>query len=425
MDLLSLQMLLTPLGQQVLAAAQSLEPREANFLRNFTILRRSYPDDLARSALEIAILRREAASKFPQAGAMYFTRPALEQASSHAISTYRAGRYTSFERILDLGCSVGGDTLALADVAQTIGVDLDPLRLRMAHLNLQAALPSPGFERDSAPSESDVHFIQADLRQTLPVHLSAPQAIFFDPARREAGRRIRSVERYQPPLGIIQSWVEHTPAIGVKISPGVDLAEIQNFDAELEFISSKGELKEAVLWLGPLMTARRRATLLPGPFTLASEAQDVDPQNPLADNAPPLPLSDPLGYLYEPDPAVLRAGLVRSLGAKLDSAQLDPDIAYLTCMRPVETPFARGFLVEDWLPFNLKRLRATLRERGIQQVTVKKRGSPISPEALIHDLHLQPGSGSSPGSASSPDERVIVLTHLRGKPIALICVPII
>ncbi len=76
-------------------------------------------------------------------------------------------------------------------------------------------------------------------------------------------------------------------------------------------------------------------------------------------------LSEPQAYLYEPDPSVLRAGLVRTLGLQLEAAQLDPDIAYLTSDRLVETPFAKAYQVEDWLPFNLKRLRSLLRrERG-------------------------------------------------------------
>jgi hypothetical protein len=60
----------------------------------------------------------------------------------------------------------------------------------------------------------------------------------------------------------------------------------------------------------------------------------------------------------------------------------------------------------------LKRWRAFLRERKVGKVVVKKRGSPLQPEALIQDLRLQ-------GEA----ERVIVLTHLRGRPIVVVCYP--
>jgi hypothetical protein len=185
--------------------------------------------------------------------------------------------------------------------------------------------------------------------------------------------------------------------MGVKISPGVKLDELAGYEAEVEFISLDGELKEAVLWFGPLKTAHRRATLLPGPYTLTAAPDSL------------LPIREPQAFLYEPDPAILRAGLVTTLGAQLNAAQLDPDIAYLTSEKLQTTPFARAWAVEDWFPFQLKRLRAYLRERNIGNVTVKKRGSPLVPEALIRDLKL-----------SGENECTIFLTHLRGKAIVVI-----
>jgi hypothetical protein len=241
-------------------------------------------------------------------------------------------------------------------------------------------------------------FIQADLASPLPLSTTpSPLALFFDPSRRAGGRRLFSVRSYQPPLSIIAEWLPVFPALGVKVSPGVQLDELAGYDAEIEFISLEGELKEAVLWFGPLKTVPHRATLLPGPHTLVA-AHDAH-----------LPIQEPQAYLYEPDPAVLRAGLVATLGARLNAAQLDPDIAYLTSDQLQPTPFARAWVVEAWFPFQLKRLRAYLRERNVGVVTVKKRGSPLEPEALINDLRL-----------SGEGERTIFLTHLRGRPIVVI-----
>jgi SAM-dependent methyltransferase len=376
--------LLTENGQWALESAMAFEPREKDFLGDFQMLAKGFPRELARAALETAILRREAAIKFPQAEKMYFTREALEQASSWEVAEYRAGRYRGFEHVLDLGCSIGGDTLALSQVTQTTGIDLDPLRLAIAQQNAKALGVSPSF-------------IQAVLHR-LPVRLSfGSEVAFFDPSRRKDQQRAFSVGDYFPPLSIIKAWLPELPALGVKISPGVDLAEIEAYDCEVEFISLKRELKEAVLWFGELKTAFRRATLLPGLHTL------------VADTIPQLPLSPPRAYLYEPDPAILRAGLVTVVGAQLDAAQLDPQIAYLTSNTLTESPFARAWGVEDWMPFQLKRLRAYLRERNVGQVTVKKRGSPLVPEALIRDLRLE-----------GEEKKTLFLTQMEGKPIVVV-----
>ncbi len=390
MDVVLFRQLLTDFGQEVLHAAQALAPREADFLRDYQILCRRYPAELARAALETAILRREAAEKFPFAEKMYFTRQALEQATPFEVSTYRAGRYREFSWVADLGCSLGGDTLALAQVALTAGLDRDRLRLEMARENLKAA--------DLA---GRAHFVEADLGNGLPLAAKSGAALFFDPSRREGRRRAYSIRHYSPPLTIVQRWLPDFSALGVKVSPGVQLAELTPFDAEVEFISLKGELKEAVLWFGPLKSAARRATILPGAYTMTNGA-----------GFDALPLSEPQRYLYEPDPAIIRAGLVVDLGAILKASQLDKDIAYLTAQDCVSTPFARVWSIEAWLPFALKRLRSYLRERRVGKVVVKKRGSPLEPLELIRKLNLR-----------GDNERVVVLTHLKGKPIVIICLP--
>jgi hypothetical protein len=380
--------LLTREGQWAIESAAAFEPREKDFLQDFQMLAKRFPRELARAALETAILRREATAKFPQADKMYFTREALEQATSWEIAAYRAKRYTDFDKIFDLGCSIGADTLALGKIAPTIGIDRDLLRLAIARQNAKNL---------NVPAA----FIQANLHH-LPFKSGASNntAIFCDPARRQDHRRAFSVEHYSPPLSIISTWLPYMPAIGVKVSPGVNLEELSGYDCEIEFISLNGELKEALLWFGPFKTANRRATLLPGPHTLTAEDQ------------PQLPLSEPKAYIYEPDPAILRSGLVATFGVQLNAAQLDPEIAYLTADQYTPTPFGRAWEVEDWIPFQLKKLRAALRERNVGPITVKKRGSPITPEELIRDLRLN-------GEA----EKTLFLTQMQGKPIVVITKP--
>lgn len=382
MQLEDFNQLLTREGQWALESALAFQPREKDFLGDFKMLSKRFPRELARAALETAILRQEAERKFPHemASAMYFTRQALEQATSWQVASYRAQRYAGYDHVYDLGCSVGGDTLALATVTRVTGVDMDPLRLAMAQANAQAL----GLRAD---------FIEADLQEfPLVAPADGKTALFFDPPRRAEHRRAYSVADYTPPLSIINEWLPRFPALGVKVSPGVQLDELAGYNCEIEFISLDGGLKEAVLWFGPLKTTGKRATLLPGPVTLTAEVQQ------------PLPLSEPRAYIYEPDAAILRAGLVEAVGAQLGATQLDPEIAYLTADTLVETPYVRAWGVEGWMPFQLKRLRAALRDRNVGRVTVKKRGSPLTPEELIQGLRLE-----------GEEERVLFLTQVGGK----------
>jgi hypothetical protein len=387
MDLPLFQILLSPPGQQALQEACALAPTEAAFLRCITQLEKNFPRDLARAALETVLWRARARTKFRRADQMYFTRESLEQASGEIISTYRAEKLSSFTQIADFGCGIGGDTLSLAQHSRVLAVDLDPVRLAMAGENAKAC----GVAENVLFQEGDV------TRLPFP----EVQAVFFDPARRDAGKRYLGVNQYQPPLSVVDTWFPYTRAIGVKIAPGVALAEIQPLDCEAEFISVEGELKECVLWFGPLQTTRRRATILPRRLSMTIVGE------------PPAPrISGPGRYLHEPDPAVLRAGLVTLLAEQLDAWQLDAEIAYLTSDRPTPTPFARLFQIEEALPFHLKHLRDRLRRLNVGQLVIKKRGSAIDPNALYKQLKL-----------AGTESRILFLTRVSGKPFALICQP--
>jgi len=382
-----LNFLLSSEGQQLLSELAQERFGDADHLRLASKLRRQVGQARAHALLETSLLRRRATEKFQRAHEMYFTRQALEQSSAEIVAGYRASRFaqTGFEKVADLGCGIGGDSLALATKALVIGVDQDLLRLAMARENVRIHGLSGRFWP-----------LQANLSELDPL---PAEAIFADPGRRtENGRRIYSVHEYRPPLNVFARWRKAVPHLAVKISPGVDYEELPA-GAEVEFISVNGGVREAVLWFGALRsTAGRRATLLPQGATMSDESLEEE-----------VIASRPRAYLYEPDGAVIRAHLVEQLAQRLGASKIDADIAYLTSDSYQPTPFGRCYHIEDSFPFGLKRLRQYLRERGIGQVTVKKRGSPLDPDRLRQQLRLR-------GEYSC----VVFLTRVLGEPSVLI-----
>lgn len=368
----------------VLAEVAALDLRPAQTLAVLTRLRKNYPADIAAAALETTVLRQKAIHKFSRADQMFLTSDALQQATHEVVAQYHARLLAPFTTLADLGCSIGGDLIHMAQQADTVGIDRDPVRLLMARHNVRVY---------GAAAE----VVQADLTRPLPLHQI--EAAFFDPARRDESRRIFSVQDYMPPLDQVLSWPFR--AVLVKISPGVQLEELAHLPCGIEFVSYAGDLKEALLHLGDLRFAGLRATCLPDGGTLYPQQLD----------APPV-IDQPRRYLYEPDPAVIRAGLFGELLAhlKLEAYRLDETIAYLTGDEPINTPWLRWWSIDAWLPFNLKKLRSLLAEAGVGSVTVKKRGSPITPEELQKQLKLKKGERHA----------VVTLTRLQGQPIVLI-----
>ena len=401
MNLETFNWLLTSDGQALLAEAMTCDLSDTAQLRELTRLRRQATPERAAAVYETAVLRWRAAAKFGAAESLYFTREALEQASGERIAGYRAGRYQSYGTVADLCCGAGGDTLALAGVANVIAVDRDPLRLAMAAANARAL----GLA-------DRINFVEADLQQEPAPDVAA---IFFDPARRNAGRRVFALSDYRPPVALARRWRERVPAVGIKVAPGVtdeDIAALDDPALEVEFISVDGELKEALLWHGPLATPGRRATLLTDGRRTTDDDTDHDSRFTIHNSQFTIQpaLSAPSSYLYEPDPAVIRAHVIGQLANQLGAAQIDRAIAYLTADRAIETPFARCWRVIEWLPWNLKRLRVRLRALDAGAVTVKKRGSPLDTDALARQLC---GDGSH--------ALVVVLTRVADQPAALIC----
>ncbi len=117
-------------------------------------------------------------------------------------------------------------------------------------------------------------------------------------------------------------------------------------------------------------------------------------------------------YLYEPDGAVIRAGLVTAVAAGVNGGLVDEHIAYVTSDESFRTPFARGYRVIEELPYREKQLRAALRERGVGRLTIKKRGVDVVPEQLRKRLDLH-----------GEQEATIVLTRVAGSGVALLVAP--
>jgi len=385
----SLGWLATASGREAVAEAEALQPSPETFLHVSQQLARRWPERLARLAVDQAVLRRRAASKFPRAGEMIFLREPLEQATGHRVAAYHATRLANLSPCFDLGCGIGGDSLALAEHGPVVAIDRDLLRLRV----LQANASGLGLGARVVPLLGDL---------THPGwRLPRKAGAFADPARRRGGRRVHDSSRYEPPLDTLVHLAGNVDGMGIKVSPAIDRREIAGLKAEVEFISDGGELKECVLWFGSLRSAASRATLLPGGDTLTGPEAPEEAASPVR------------AYLYEPDPAILRAGLVRRLGQAMGARQVDPALALLTADARLETPFADAYGVIDVLPFSEKGLRLELRRRGVGRVTLKKRGSAVDTEALGRRLRLT-GDG----------EATVLLTRLLGRPLAILVEPL-
>ncbi|WP_422751190.1 THUMP-like domain-containing protein [Micromonospora sp. WMMD1219] len=395
MDLDQLAALRTPEGSAALAAAERVAGGDP--LAAAAALRSAgLPGGLAAAALTQAELRRRAAGKFGAAAAgMFLTRAGLEQATRRVVADRRAARLRAagVTTLADLGCGLGADALAAARAGiRVYAVEADPVTATMAAANAEAA----GL----------ADLVTVSCGDATAFDVTGVDAVFCDPARRRAGtgRRVFDPNAYSPPWDFVTGLATRVPRTVVKVAPGLDHALIPG-GAEAEWVSVDGDLVEAALWCGELAEVPRRATVLRERDDAVSLLTGTGAQE--------APVGPVRRFLYDPDPAVVRAHLVAELATDLDATLADASIAYLYGDEARPTPFARCLEITDVLPFSLKRLRALLRERRVGRVEIRKRGSALEPEKLRRDLRL-----------SGDEAAGLALTRVAGAPMVLVCRPV-
>jgi hypothetical protein len=327
------------------------------------------------AAIRLAGSRTRAATKYSRADRMWLDPVGLQQATAEAVARHKARRFES-DLTVDLCAGIGGDTLALAARGDVMSVDQDHGMCRRIAWNADVyrvgdrVLPCrSSAERFPVPRDTWVH---------------------IDPDRRAAGPgRARGVADYAPSLGFLRSLAGRAPAGAIKLSPASDFMEaFPASEFEIELISLDGECKEATVWFGAAATCRKRATRLPEDVTWT----DRDGQRSERFRVPVTPVS---AFVYDPDPALLRSGLLDSFATAHDLNRIAADVDYLTGDRHIETPFLSAFEVISVHPLDLKRLRRVVAEHDIGPLEIKVRGLDLAPELLRKQLATR---GSRPAT---------------------------
>jgi SAM-dependent methyltransferase len=368
-------------GAQALAAAAI--QADPGSLAAATALRKLVDPSLAAAALAQEALRRRARTKFGEAASgLWFTPDGLEQATRPSVARWRANRFAGagVRRVVDLGCGLGIDALALAEVGlEVLAIERDETTAILAAANMRDLNSSGRGSTDGAGPRrgGSVTVRQGDATT---VTLADDQAAFCDPARRTATGRSWNVADFSPPWDFVTGLLDRPAGACIKLGPGLPQRLIPE-SLLAEWVSDRGDVVEASLWSTALAEPGRAATLLPAGDRLTAVPAAV-PVGPIKE------------FVHEPDGAVLAAGALGSLAEVTGAHRVHREVAYLTTDRQIDSPFWTSFEVLDALPWREKEVRRWVRDHGIGTLEIKKRGIEVDPAALRRRLRLR-GSTSA------------------------------
>ncbi|GDX93005.1 methyltransferase [Planctomycetia bacterium] len=331
-------------------------------LRNQKRLRQQFDEQLVPAAIALHEARQRAVGKLPQPERLWLSRTGLEQATAWDIARHKAHRFAGCEHVFDLCCGIGMDAAALTHVAPVTAVDQSQAMVLRTTWNHEI-LGGP-------------HALQTQCQDVRGRDWTGT-FVHADPDRRDGRERpTKRLEQYLPDLSWMQQLVGSARGGAIKISPASNFQ--QKFPGcEIELISLHGECREATVWFGELSgSCSFSATCLETRETLSA-----DPLSAWAGTA-----ASSGRYLFDPDPGIVRAGLIDVLAEQHSLLRMDAEEEYLTGDSLPDTGFLAAFEVEAVLGSNVKELKAYLRGAPRSEYEIKCRRVRVEADALRRTL---------------------------------------
>lgn len=337
----------------------------------------------AADVLRQAEGRQRLAAKVPSwtavEGLRYPPRLALEQCSGEVAARYKA---EVVRRLLP-------DGGAMADLTGGFGVDFSfiaPLFSRAIYVERQAELCDLARHNFPLLGLKNAEIIEGNGTSQLEI-LPSLDLLFLDPARRDgAGRKTVLIEDCEPDVARLLPQLQAKARFTlVKLSPMLDVhraVETLGCVEEVHVVADGGECKDLLLVLGREAVASPMLHVAEGPLRLSLN---------LADEAAAQPryAAAPAAYLYEPGPAVMKAGVFKWVAVHYGLEKLHPNSHLYTSAALVPDFPGRTFRVRAVSGFSKKELRDLRATTDRANLTV--RNFPTSVGELRQRLKVKEG----------------------------------
>ena len=322
------------------------------------------------------LLRKKVPSWSENEDLLFPAHLSIEQCSSEASAQYKAGLLQG-QTFADLTGGLGIDTYFIAQrFQQSDYVEQQTELCDLAMHNFEVLNANVKVKNESA--------------EDYLKHCEPKDCIFMDPARRdEHGRKTVSIADCTPDVSTLQDrLLQKAEKVMIKLSPMLDISKaleelhhvkevhvvaVANECKELVFILERGYQGEPQFVCVNLMTSQ--------PEVCFTQEEELQCPSRLADSV--------LNYLYEPNPAVMKAGCFKMLTERFDVCKLHKNSNLYTSKQCVSDFPGRIFEVVDCAPYN-KKVKQTLLQ-GVEKASIAVRNFPLSVAELRRVLKINDG----------------------------------
>ncbi len=393
-----LQQLLEPGVLEELRVHEHVDPAEFAMKHHG---RAGFP---VRAIAEQIACRKKARKKLPELSrrSLLYTTLSLEQASGERSARYKSDlEGMQGKTMLDMTGGLGIDALFFSRrFDKVIYVEQDPVLARIAGHNF---------------NELGAGTIQVITGDSIAYLMACPDKsfdwIYVDPARRAAGKRLVNLQECEPDVvGLHDLFLRKSHNICIKASPAHEITVFRDMVPSLRevlVLSVDGECREILLFcrrhadVSVHQVTVRAVCLTENGASVISSCQENVTGKPMAENVG--------AYLYEPDPAIIKACLVPVLARIHGMHFFNSHVELLTSDKRVASFPGRRFRVCDTLPYKPRYFSRYLKNNGIGAASVHRRNFPLSPDEIRRRYRLK-------------ESRRRFLFFTRNRDAALICI---
>ncbi|MCB9973883.1 MAG: hypothetical protein H6854_04915 [Rhodospirillales bacterium] len=301
----------------------------------------------------------------------------VEQASSDDTARYKADICPQGHLFVDLTAGLGRDALAVSEKFTTgYCIDADPAHAQTLAHNFKIL------------SDKNI-LVSNDYAEKFIQNIKSADCILIDPQRRtDTGKRgIYDLSQTRPNLlELLPLLREKSPFILIKTSPFLDIAEgLKQLGRvqEVHILESEGDCKE-VLYVIDKAKEHEELRI----YSSICTPRKVFQMSYDALQAATCPLHDPLLYLYEPCPALMKSGAHVAYASEKELFKLAPMTHLYTSQTPLADFMGRRFIIDAVLPVKKQEVHAALEK---DRVNITPRNFPLSVEALRKKLQVKDG----------------------------------